>query len=151
MSNTTKPSTDELVLQLFNTVKQKQKEIAASERPQWETTCTIGTSETDVKDRVNIQTATDTGRLLDIATFLLIKQDYFTKAEEAIGVKGSKLKWMGYTVDQWLKDLRTRVAQIAVTDKRAELKTLEARLDALITTEQRRELELAAIQKELGL
>ena len=39
---------------------------------------------------------------------------------------------------------------INLTTKRSELSVLEARLDKLISQDQRRELELAEIQKELA-
>ncbi len=147
----TKPSIDDQVLNLFNTVRQRQQAIAASEKPQWTTTCTIGTNPDSVTDRINIMTVTDATKLVDMLGFLLQRRDYFNKAEELLGFKAGAFKWMSYTVEQWTKDFKTRLAQIELTAKRAELKTLEARLDKLITTDQRRELELAAIQKEMGL
>lgn len=145
-----KPSVDELVLALFNTVQQKQRDIAASEKPQWATTCTVGTDPESVKDRINIQTVMEPAKLADMLGFLLQRRDYFHKAEELLGVKIGTFKWMGYTVEQWTKDFKTRLAQISLTTKRAELKQLEGRLDKLITMDQRRELELAAIQREFG-
>jgi hypothetical protein len=57
---------------------------------------------------------------------------------------------MGYGFDAWKTDIRSRVNQLQVNAKKKELESLETRLDALVTVEQRRELELAAIQKELG-
>ncbi len=165
-SKPTKPSVDELVLQLFNTVQQKQRDIAASEKPRWETTCTIGTEEGSVTNRINIQTVSDPAKLIDMLGFLLSKAHWYREAcvkieNFAAPDTSAKVwtqtpltpvfKWMGYTVDQWTKDFKTRLAQIELTAKRAELKTLEARLDKLISQDQRRELELAAIQKEMGL
>lgn len=148
-TTTPKQSVDELVLQLFETVKQKQRDIAASEKPRWETTCTIGTNEQSVTDRVNLQTVSDQSKLVDILGFLLAKEAQWNQAAGILGVK-VPFKWMSYTVAQWTKDIQTRIAQIGLTAKRAELKALEGRLDALITTEQRRELELAEIQKEMA-
>ena len=147
----TKPTIDQQVMNLFDLVRARQQAIAASEKPRWETTCTIGTNPDAVTDRMNIQTVSDAGRLVDMLGFLLQRRDYFNKAEELLGFKVGVFKWMGYTVDQWTRDFKTRLAQIELAAKRTELKTLEARLDKLITMEQRRELELAAIQKEMGL
>lgn len=143
-----KPSVDELVLQLFEKVQQKQRDIAASEKPQWVTSCSIGLEEDGVKTRVNIQTVSDPAKLVEVLGALLAKQAYWIGAASLLGVK-LPFKWMGYTVEQWTKDFKTRLAQIELVAKRAELKALEARLDKLITTDQRRELELAAIQKEM--
>lgn len=151
MTTTSKPSLDDQVLALFNTVRERQQAIQASEKPQWKTTCTIGTSETTVTDRINIQTVSDLGRLIDIHAFLLAKEDYWSKSQKALGLKMPlPFRWLGYSVSAWTVDIQTRIAQIELTVKRAELRTLEARLDKLISQDQRRELELAAIQKELA-
>ncbi len=159
------PSIDDKVLTLFNTVRARQQAIQASEKPRWETTCTIGTEEGSVTNRINIQTVSEPAKLADMLGFLLSKQHFWSQAWARLSSDGTirvwtaandalavpPFKWMGYTVDQWTKDFQTRLTQIGLTAKRAELKTLEARLDKLITTDQRRELELAAIQKEMGL
>lgn len=145
-------NTDKLVLELFNKVKQKQKEIASVEKPKWKTHCSFSTdSNSDaIKDRVNIQTIADINRLVDIYGFLCHKQELFLKSAKALGVKVAGFKWMGFSLNDWEDDIKARIDQVGVTQKKEELKALEKRLDALITTEQRREMELAAIQKELA-
>ncbi len=147
----TKPTIDQQVMDLFDLVRSRQQAIQTSEKPQWKTTCTIGTSETTITDRINIQTVSDLGRLIDIHAFLLAKEDYWSKSQKALGIKMPlPFRWLGHSVSAWTADIQTRIAQIELTAKRAELKTQEARLDKLITTDQRRELELAAIQRELA-
>lgn len=146
---TTKPTADELVLQLFATVKEKQAEIASSEKPRWETSCTIGTNPDTLEGRVNIQTVTDFNKLVDIYAFLLSKEDYWQKSVRELDVKVS-FKWMGFGIDAWKRDIKARIALIGVSTKRKELEVLESRLNGLITVEQRRELELAEIQKILA-
>ena len=145
---TDKPSTDELVLQLFNTVRARQQEIKDSEKPRWITNCTIGTNPDTVTDRVNIQTVSDTAKLAELYAFLLMKKDYWDRATAALGIKAG-FKWMGFTIESWLTDFTTRIAQIELNSKRKELAALESRLDALITVEQRRALELAEICDQL--
>ncbi len=56
----------------------------------------------------------------------------------------------GHTLNDWRTDMRTRLTQIQLVAKRTELKRLESRLDALITVDQRRALELKAIQDEMA-
>ncbi len=150
MSTTSKPSIDDQVMNLFNLVRTRQQAIQASEKPRWVTTCTIGTSDSSVTDRINIQTVIDPNKLLDIFGFLLQREEAVGRAATLLGVKAPPFKWMGYMVPEWGADIKTRLNQIELTAKRAELKTLEARLDKLISQDQRRELELAAIQRELA-
>ena len=140
--------TDKMVLDLFNTVKAKQKEIAVLQKPQWATSCTIGYNPDVVTDRVNIQTVTDVNRLIDLYAFLIMKMEYAKRATFLLAVT-NKFKWMGYTFEEWEQDIRTRINQIGVTAKKNELAVLEKRLDALITVDQRRVMELEAITKEL--
>lgn len=138
---------DEKVLKLWNTVKEKQKEIEkTSEKHKWETSATFGFDPDIVANRVNIMTVTDNKILVRIISFLMIQRDYWALAATEIGVK-SGFKWMGYSFDQWKADLRARAGQLSINEKRAELQELERRLNALITTEQRRELELAELEK----
>ena len=140
--------TDKLVLDLFNTVKAKQKEIAVLQKPQWATSCTIGYNPDVVTDRVNIQTVTDVNRLIDLYAFLATKKTSFEEAATELGL-ANRFKWMGYSFGEWVCDIKTRVEQIGVTAKKSELVILERRLDALITVDQRRVMELEAISKEL--
>jgi hypothetical protein len=140
--------TDKMVLDLFNTVKAKQKEIAVLQKPQWNTSCTIGYNPDVVTDRVNIQTVTDVNKLIDLYAFLTTKKDSFDVAAKELGLT-NKFRWMGYSFGEWICDINTRVKQIGVAAKKSELAVLEKRLDALITVDQRRVMELEAISKEL--
>jgi hypothetical protein len=138
---------DAIVLELFNTVKQKKADILAlSERPNWETSCTIGLVEGNITTNVNIQTVSDINKLVELYAFLLVKEDYYTHASADLGVK-TVSKWQGYSFSSWKKDLKTRANIIGLNVKKQELTELENRLNALISPEQRRELELAEIQK----
>lgn len=140
---------DELVLQLIAKVKQKKSEISAAQKPRWETSCTLGYSPDSVQDRINIQTVTDINKLVDLYAFLDAKQEYYNVAAEVLGTS-SKIKYMGYSFADWKKDIKSRVDQININSKKKDLETLEARLDKLVTPEQRRDIELAEIQKELA-
>ena len=149
METKNKKTNDELVLDLFNTLKAKQKEIATASKPRWETSCTIGYNPDVVTDRMNIQTVTDVNKLVELYAFLLMKYEYFNEAASRFNVSVN-FKWMGYTLESWGNDIESRIAQIGVSTKRKELEALESRLNALITVDQRRVMELEAITKELA-
>lgn len=146
MSNT---NTDAIVLDLFNKVREKQKEISSVQRVKWETSCTIGYNPETVADRINIQTITDLAKLVDIYGFLSQKLDKWNESTLLLGVK-LPFKWMGYSYEQWTTDIKNRVAQINVNVKKKELENMEERLNKLITVEQRRTMELEALQKEFA-
>lgn len=143
---------DELVLQLLAKVKEKKAKIAAVDRPQWVTSCTVGYNPDVVTDRINIQTVTDVNKLVDLFGFILAKEEQSHKARKALGIWDTlAFKWMGFTVAQWEHDFRSRIAKIQINAEKAELDALEKRIDSLITVEQRRELELQALAKELDV
>jgi hypothetical protein len=140
--------TDKIVLELLQRVKQKQKEIADSERPHWETSCSVGMTD-NVNDKVNIQTVTDLNKLVSLYAFLSEKEKSLVAAKRELGVD-VKLSWQGHSFADWKKDFKARIEQIGLNRKRADLRDLEARVEKLVTPEQRRQIELEAIQKELS-
>lgn len=149
MSDEKKQQIDAKVLELFNKVKEKQKKVAKSERVNWETNCSFGFNYETVNDRINLQVTTDLVKLVDAYIFLKTKIDNWKEACDSLGVK-VPLKWLGYEPSLWQKDIKTRIGQLQLNQEKKELATLETRLDSLITVDQRREMELAEIEKELN-
>ena len=86
---------DAIVLDLFNTVKAKKKEISGYLKPTWETSCTIGTVDGNISSNVNIQTVSDVNKLVDLYAFLLQKEQFYVQAAKELGVK-AVLKWQSY-------------------------------------------------------
>ena len=144
-----KTKIDNKVLELFNKVKEKQRKISANERVSWETNCSFGYSTEGVHDRVNLQVITDLAKLADIWGYLVTKEFTYEQFRKDFSFD-LPLKWLGYKISDWQKDIKTRVNQLQLSNERKELKALETRLDSLITVDQRREMELAAIEKELA-
>ena len=141
---------DQKVLDLFNLLQTKKKEVeAASEKPNWKTSLSIGFIQDSVATNINIATVTDLAKLVDLHSFLLIKSDYWDKSCKQLGID-VPFKWMGYTLNQWTFDFAARVKQINLSNKKKELAALEIRVNSLITVEQRRELELAELTKEIS-
>lgn len=148
--NNNTATVDEQVLALFNKVQDKKRKLSvASTRTQWLTSCTIGYNPETLTDRINIQTVTDTSKLIDIYAFLLQKKDYWDRACSTLAVK-KEFKWMGYSLDDWETDIKSRMESIGFLAEKKELGVLEERLNKLITTEQRRALELEELQKMIG-
>lgn len=143
-------STDKAVLDLLQKVKQKKEEIAkASKKPVWKTNCTIG-YDPENANRINIMTVRDVQKLADIYAFLLQREQYIEKAYKELSINDDLLVYMGYSIDDWKNDLRARVNQLSVEQKKKELDELDRRINSLVSPEQRREMELAELQKVLG-
>lgn len=140
---------DKLVQDLIKKSQEKKAEITKAEsKPKWETNCSFGYSK-DSSSRTNLQTVTDTDEFINILAFLIEKQKSFNEAKEELVLEG-EFKWMGFSFKEWKSDVLTRVNKITVTKKKKEFEEIEKRLNSLISTEMREELELEELQKMLN-
>ena len=139
---------DQKVMALVAKVNEKKAEIKAAERPCWETNLSFGYVEDSPANRVAINVTTKVNELVSIVAFLNGKERDFKAAAEELGVK-AKFTWMNFTKDQWINDCKTRVGSLLISEKKKELDKLEERVNSLITPEQRRQLELEKLEKEL--
>ena len=135
---------DEQVQKLFKIVQEKKAEIAKTEKPSWETTCSFRFNPTSAAEDTNIQTVNNVADLVRIAAFLIEKEAAHQKANEALGTS-VKFNWIGFSLAAWLTDLKTRVNKVEIAKKKKELETLETRLNALVSPEMRRKMELEEI------
>lgn len=58
--------------------------------------------------------------------------------------------YLGSPVEDWLADIKARIAKVKIGEKRKKLEDLEKRLNAIVSPELRAQLELEAIEKALG-
>lgn len=141
-------TTDQIVLELLNKVEQKKKEIGASERPSWITHCSFGVNPSNAADRVNLQVVTDVSILTSVYATLAVAERAFGQAAKDLDLK-VEFKWQGFTFEEWVTDIKMRINQLQLKNKRDDLAKLEARVNALVSQEQRRELELKKLVAEL--
>ena len=138
---------DEIVDELFLVIQEKKAEIKEAEKPDWKTNCSFKFSE-DTKSK-NIRTVSNVVDLVNIASFLIGKETDYTKANKILETDIEFL-WFGETFSDWISDLKTRINQIQITERKIELNNLEARLDKLVSKEKREQMELEEIEKLLN-
>lgn len=146
---TKKLTVDEEVKELFDIVQARKLEIEKLEKPCWNTSTEFGFSANSLHDRVNVATVTDTRKIVDMLSFLLDRKDKTERAANELGVE-YEFKWLGFTLDEWKEDFKTRVGQIKIKEKQKELQELEAQLDTIISPELKRQMKLEEIKKALG-
>ena len=139
--------TDDQVQKLFKVVQAKKEEIQKAEKPNWLTNCSFGY---DDEKRYNIQVVSKVSELVSMLAFLLNRSKTFDEAAAILGAN-TDFSWMGFSLEEWMSDLKTRITKIQISQKKKELEVLEARLSKLISPELRAQLELEEITKELGL
>lgn len=141
---------DAKITELFGVLNKKKEQVAEAEnsaQKKWITNCSFP-SVFGTTQPINIQTQTESA-LVELLSDLLIHRDYQTKAATLLGVSNAVATWGGFPIDAWIEDFKTRVAKIQLADRKKELLQLEKRLDAIVSPEQRRAMELEAIVKSL--
>ena len=143
---------DDKVRGLFDVLQKQKEKVEQAEqetKQSWKTKCSISIP-TLSPTPINIQTANQ-GMVLSIGASLLTYQQATAEAAKRLGIEEDVTEYNGASVDDWFADLKKRVAVIGITEKRKSLVELERRLDAIVSPEQRRQIELEALTKELAL
>ncbi len=142
---------DSKINDLFNVLNAKKQQVEAAESAstrKWKTNGVFPPVFDSSTRGINIQTQS-APNLIGLLSDLLIRDRAAQEAAEMMGAEYDG-KWGGYTIAEWVEDFKTRVAKIQLVTRKAELVDLEKRLDAIVSPEQRRELELEAITKSLS-
>ena len=142
---------DQAVLDLLKKVAAKKEEIKkAKTRPSWKTNC-VFTSEPGVTSPFtvcNIQVVREVRKLIEIRAILNTKESALKQAAEDLGVEFDGT-WQGFAIEDWKEDITTRVEQLQLDKNEKELEELDARVNKLVSPEQRREMELKALMEIL--
>lgn len=142
---------DTQITKLFDTLMKKRAsvDLASTEaRRAWKTHCSFNEGPRSVSP-INIQTASQDA-LVQLYADMLLAQEYKTKAATALGVDTTQPEsWCGFSTEDWVLDFKKRLAIIHSRTEKAKLQDLETRLEKIISPEQRREMELEAIMKEM--
>lgn len=141
---------DKEVIELINIAKQKREKIEAGKsRVDWKTNCSFK-FDADDKGHLNLRTVSSLETLVHICAFLLERKETFERAAKLLDIKAD-LKWMGFSFEDWISDVKSRVNKVQLEKNKADLEKLESRLDKLVSKELRDKMELDAIKAELGL
>lgn len=148
-----KESPDDKITQLLDLVEQQKADIAEAERPVFRTNRTFSFVDGDLSKSVNLAVVSDVGQLLKMAAHVSASAyAYKLVVGMILGEEETppKFTWNGFSDADWLHDIKLRVSQIRLKAQREKLQVMEERLDKIISPERRRELELAAIERELS-
>ncbi len=148
-----KATTDQKTLDLIKEVQNRKAEISKLERPNWKTNCSFSFVEGS-STTVNIHVESNVKNLIGYAAHLIEKERSYNSAATTLGLDGAEsvppFTWSGFSVNDWLDDIKTRINKIQISFKKKKLEILESRLNAVISPELKAELELQAIANELS-
>ena len=142
---------DEKTMELIRQVATKKSEIGKAERASYRTNMSFGYGFLGTENFTNLQACNNIETLLRIAGFLINSSENFYKAQAKMFVEGVEFLHQGFSLEDWLHDIQNKIAKIKVASERKKLEVLETRLNAIVSPELRAQMEIEAIQKELGL
>jgi len=142
-------ATDQKTLDLIKEVARQKSEISKALEHRWQTNCNFSYQE-DSPNVIVLHVEKDIRTLINIAAFLVSKEEGYMEVSAALGVEAPPFTWKGFGVASWLEDVKMRINKIQIASKKAKLESLEDRLNKIISPELRAEMELEAIANELG-
>ena len=125
---------DERVLQLKEIIDKKKAELKAVKRFIPVTNCVLDLD----NQRYNLNVL----QLNDLKLLLVKLNMYFMSAKD-LGI--IELELSGYNVAEWMMDIKNKIEIFDHKAREAELKTLEVKLDKMLSDEKKTELELDEI------
>lgn len=126
---------DERILKLKEQIAEKKSAIGKAKRFAPTTSCSI---ELDGL-RYNLHAATR-----EQLVFLACKLDALATSAKSLGLSGECVV-SGFTVEDWLGDIKSRIAVLAQKDEEHKLQAMEAKLTKLLSNDKKTELELDEI------
>lgn len=139
----------EAIKKMMAVLQAKKDEVSQAERPVYITGGQFRYTE-KISESIDLLTVKDPRKLVEIYTFLKERGNKYQEAAIELGVD-VKFTWLGFTVEEWLKDLKTKVNVIQIHKRREELLELETRINAIIPQDVRNQLEFEDLQKSLSL
>lgn len=151
-------SIDSEIMDLLTLVEQRKFELdklTALTKDGWQTNCSVS-MKPDGTDKKNLAVLKK-DEVVDVLAYILCQRDYITKANSILfgydsdnTAATNTTPIQGYSVYQWGHDCRKRMAVLEYNSKKAEYESLEKSLNALVSPEIRRKIELEKIKKQLG-
>ena len=137
------------ITDLFKVVSNKKAEVEAAEKESkqsWKTNCSFHID--GMATPINIQTANE-ATLKRVVVALLQNREYSQQADALLGVEIST-RIDGFSYNDWIADCKKRMTVIGLRAKKDNLAALEKRLNAIISPELLRKMELDAIAASLN-
>lgn len=124
---------DERVLQLKQVIAKKKSELKSSKKFVPLTNCVLDLE--GQKYNLNVLQ-------LDDLQLLLVRLNMYLMSAKDLDIN---LEISGCNIAEWITDIRCKIEIFEYKKKEAELKTLEAKLDKMLSDEKKTELELDEI------
>ncbi len=133
---------DEKILRLKKIIEERKKELGKKATFTPITNCSL---EVDGQ-RYNIHALNDYSTI----AYLMCKIHAIAISADALGLDAGKIMICGYPASDWLADLKLKMDSVERTRKENDLRSYERKLDALLSSDKKTELEINSIEEALG-
>lgn len=131
-------STDETILKLKKDIEKKKNSLELGKRFTPLTNCSL---ELD-NARYNLHTLN-----AQKLTYLMVMLNGYKLSAKDLGLDDFSIS--GFSVNDWIKDIEAKLAQLNRSETERKLKAMESRLTQLLSNEKKVELEVEEISKLL--
>lgn len=133
-------SNDEKIIALKEKINKKKEELSKSSGRFMPTTnCSIEFRGA----RYNINTFNS-----DQCVNMMVELNALRMSAENLGVT---LEISGYNVEDWISDIKNKLAVLSIKNEEKKLKQMEAQLEKLLSEDKKTELEIERIAQSLGI
>lgn len=133
---------DERILMLKEQIEEKKKELGKQPRFSPITTCLFDYN----GNKINIHTLIDVKNINQ----LLVYFNMWAMSADDLGIDAEEVTWCGFSVLDWIEDLKSKKAVVEYAAKKEQLTALEKKLDKLLSDDKKTELEIDAIADLIG-
>ncbi len=137
-------SIDIKIKKLFEIIQEKKAKLAKLERPTYNTSCSFSRYNENPCN-LHVQPIES---LVEILGWLTVKNEAFQTACKELNLD-LKFEHLGKSYDNWKEDISTIINIKNITKEKRDLQEKENKLNQLISPEERRRLEVEALEKEL--
>ncbi len=130
---------DQKILDLQKKVDEKKAALAKTQRFSPVTNCTLAFE----GERFNLNTLD-----VDGCTLLLVRMNTYLMSAKDLGIE-TPVVISGYSLENWVKDLKAKLAYLQREAEKRKLQQTEKKLEALLSTEVKTELAIDEIANSL--
>ena len=140
--------TDKVIEELFKVIQDKKSKIDKLEKPNYKTNMSFLLDENDKLSVINLHTKTDPIYLVKLlANLSTLKKEFDLICKE--NNLNLEFIYSNYSYSDWKEDILALIAKLTIKKEKDDLDNKEAKLNLLISPEQRRKLEVELLRKEL--
>lgn len=139
---------DEKVQKLYSIIQNKKAKIAKLEKPNYKTNLSFPYNEFSDTQKVNLHVINDIPTLIKLlANLSILKKEYDLICDD-INID-NKFIYGGYSYEDWENDIVSIINKLNIKKEKDDLANKEKKLNCLISPEEKRRLDIEALESEL--